>query len=102
MYAVSVMSHSPEHDSPEDTPPRPGPPRPDAGRSTGWGRGGVAVLAFVVASLGLICLMAVLITAFLGGEVWRGFIAGAYIFLPAGFLLMTALLIANVNKRRRS
>jgi hypothetical protein len=54
------------------------------------------------ALLGLASLLAVLGTAWVQGAVWPGFVAGAMIFLPLGFLLMCALVVGAALTRRRS
>jgi hypothetical protein len=58
--------------------------------------------AAACALLGLASLLAVLGTAWLQGSVWPGFVAGAMIFLPLGFLLMCTLVLGAAITRRRS
>ncbi len=80
-------SPTPDHGSRE---PAPGKPRLV-----------LMVAAVLLAAVGLLCLTAVLVTAFLQGEVWPGFMAGAYFFLPIAFVLMMGLVISGVRARRR-
>lgn len=102
LYAVSVMSMNVHSNTPAGVPPK-SQPAPAAGHRTG-SRGPrlvLTVLAVSVALIGLLSLAAVLVTAFLQGEVWPGFVAGAYVCLPVAFLLMTALVLAGVRSRGR-
>jgi hypothetical protein len=62
----------------------------------------LTIAAVACAALGLVSLLAVLGTAWLQGTVWPGFVAGAMVFLPLGFLLMCALVLAAVFTRSRS
>lgn len=92
LYAVSVMT--PSHSSvPSAAAPRQGP------RS--W-RTVLTIAAVACAALGLASLVAVLLSAWLQGAVWPGFVAASYVFLPLGFLLMCSLVIGAVINRRRS
>lgn len=59
------------------------------------------VTAVVLAAVGLLSLTGVLVTAFLQGDVWPGFMAGAYFCLPIAFVLMIALVLSGVRARRR-
>ena len=58
--------------------------------------------AVALAGVGLLCLAAVLITAFLQGTVWPGFVAGAYVCLPAAFVLMILMVISGIRARKRA
>ncbi|MHA7275403.1 hypothetical protein [Arthrobacter sp. HLT1-21] len=60
------------------------------------------VTAVVLAAVGLLCLAAVLVTAFLEGTVWPGFVAGAYVCLPVAFILMMLLVISGIWARKRA
>ncbi|WP_155853853.1 hypothetical protein [Arthrobacter sp. H5] len=62
----------------------------------------LTVAAVVLSLIGLFSLAAVLLTEFLQGQVWLGFIAIAYFCLPAAFLLMVVLVIAGVRGRHRT
>ncbi|MHA7264273.1 hypothetical protein ACX80W_13835 [Arthrobacter sp. TMN-37] len=66
------------------------------------GRTALTLAAVLCAALGLASLTAVLVGAWLGEPVWRGFVAGAFILLPLGFILMVALVLGAVVLRRRS
>ncbi|MFJ7751738.1 hypothetical protein ACIQXM_17505 [Arthrobacter sp. NPDC097144] len=58
-------------------------------------------VAALLAVLGLLCLGAVLLSALRGESVWPGYAAGAIYALPAAFLLMAALIIDGIRRRRR-
>lgn len=60
------------------------------------------VTAVTLAIIGLLSLAAVLITAFLQGTVWPGFVAGAYVCLPVAFVLMILMVISGIRARRRA
>lgn len=93
MYAVSVMSNTSPSPAPDHGPREPAPGTP---------RLVLMVTAVALAAVGLLCLTAVLVTAFLQGDVWPGFMAGAYFCLPIAFVLMIALVISGVRARRRT
>ncbi|OUM41228.1 hypothetical protein [Arthrobacter sedimenti] len=60
------------------------------------------VLAVVFAAIGLVSLAAILLTAFLQGPVWPGFVLATYFCLPIAFLLMGAAVVSSAISRRRS
>lgn len=60
------------------------------------------VSAVVLAAAGLAALLAVLVSAWLGAEVWPGFVTAAYFLLPLGFLLMIVNVVVSVVLRSRS
>ncbi len=62
----------------------------------------VMVLAVAFAAGGLLSLVAVLASAFLGGTVWPGFVLATYFCLPIAFLLMVSLVVWSAIARRRS
>ncbi|WP_104168752.1 hypothetical protein [Arthrobacter sp. SX1312] len=62
----------------------------------------VMVLAVAFAGVGLVSLAAILMTAFLQGTVWPGFVLASYFCLPIAFLLMVSLLVRSVISRRNS
>ncbi len=66
------------------------------------GRTALMLAAVSSAALGLASLIAVLVGAWLQGSAWPGFVYAAFILLPLGFLLMTALVLGAVITRRRS
>ncbi|GAA1133990.1 hypothetical protein GCM10009582_34520 [Arthrobacter flavus] len=93
MYAVSVMENTSPH------------PLPDHGSNTperNLPRLILMVTAVALAIIGLLSLTAVLITAFLQGTVWPGFVAGAYVCLPVAFVLMILMVISGIRARRRA
>jgi hypothetical protein len=55
-----------------------------------------------VAVISLACLAVVLAAAAAGLELWSGFMTVALYGLPVAFLLLAALIIANVILRRRA
>lgn len=59
------------------------------------------IAAVVLAGVGLLSLVAVLLSAWAGAEPWPGFMTAAYFFLPLGFLLMIVSLVASVIFRGR-
>lgn len=78
-------------------------PRPDADADRPSGaRFVILVAAVVFASLGILSLAAILVTAFLQGPVWPGFVLGTYVCLPLAFLLMALLIIVSAIERRRT
>ncbi|MHA7239754.1 hypothetical protein [Arthrobacter sp. TMS1-12-1] len=82
----------------------PGDPAVPDGR-TGMpsrGRSLTMVLAVTFAGIGLLSLAAILVTAFLQGTVWPGFVLASYFCLPIAFLLMVSLLIWSVVSRRNT
>ena len=66
------------------------------------GRLVLLVAAVALAVIGLLSLMAVLLSAWIGTEPWPGFMAAAYFFLPLGFLLMIVSVVASVISRGRT
>lgn len=66
------------------------------------GRSAILVLAVAFAAVGLLSLVAILLTAFLQGTVWPGFVLATYVCLPLAFLLMVSAVIRAVVSRRRS
>ncbi|WP_026551698.1 hypothetical protein [Arthrobacter sp. H20] len=60
------------------------------------------IAAVVLAAIGLLSLAAVLVTAFLQGTVWPGFVAGAYVCLPVAFVLMMLMVISGIRARKRA
>lgn len=66
------------------------------------GRSVVLVLAVTFAAIGFLSLVAILLTAALGGTVWPGFVVATYFCLPIAFLLMASLVIWMVVSRRGS
>ncbi|MET4060799.1 hypothetical protein ABIB35_002355 [Arthrobacter sp. UYP6] len=64
-----------------------------------WRRILTGAAAFL-AVLGMLCLAAVLLSALRGESVWPGFAAGAIYALPTAFLLMAALIIDGIRRRR--
>lgn len=60
------------------------------------------VAAVALAVLGLLSLVAVLLSAWIGAEPWPGFVTAAYFFLPLGFLLMIVSVVVNVISRGRT
>lgn len=60
------------------------------------------VAAVALAVTGLLALLAVLVSAWVGAEPWPGFVALAYFCLPLGFLLMIVTVVVNLASRRRS
>lgn len=72
-------------------------------RKRGKGSGsGLLIAAVGLAVLGLLALGAVLLLAVLGAEAWPGFVLGAYIFLPLGFLLMIISVLLSIRNRGRA
>ncbi|MHA7247268.1 hypothetical protein [Arthrobacter tecti] len=87
---------------------KPGTPQPadDDARPAGE-RGSGARLVLLIAAvgfsvLGLLALLAVLLTALLGAEVWPGFVVTAYVCLPLGFVLMVVNVLLGLRLRGRS
>lgn len=79
----------------------------DAAPVRGRGQAHRARLALLIAAvalavLGLLSLVAVLLSAWIGAEPWPGFVTAAYFFLPLGFLLMIISVVVNVVSRGRS
>ena len=72
------------------------------GGPAGRGRLVLSVAAVACAVIGLIALAAILLTAFLGGTVWPGFVLASYFCLPIAFLLMATLVVLSALARRRS
>ncbi|MHA7181505.1 hypothetical protein ACX80J_15480 [Arthrobacter sp. MDB2-24] len=72
-----------------------------SGRSSRLRRA-LMVLAVVFAVIGLVSLAAILLTAFLQGSVWPGFVLATYFCLPIAFLLMGAVVVSSAISRRRS
>lgn len=60
------------------------------------------IAAVTLAAVGLVSLVAVLVSAWLGSQPWPGFMAAAYFCLPLGFLLMLASVVGGVISRGRS
>lgn len=60
------------------------------------------VAAVTLAAIGLVSLVAVLVSAWLGNDPWPGFMAAAYFCLPLGFLLMLVSVVAGVISRGRN
>lgn len=81
--------------------PSAGAPRGATERSSP-GRLVVMVLAVALAVVGLLSLAVILVTAFLQGTVWPGFVLVTYFCLPIAFLLMVSLVVWSVISRRRS
>lgn len=57
--------------------------------------------AALLAVVSLLCLGAVLLSGLRGEDVWPGFAAGAFYGLPVAFVLMAALVIDGIRRRRR-
>lgn len=62
----------------------------------------VMVLAVALAAAGILALAAILLTEFLQGDVWPGFVVASYVCLPVAFLLMVSLVVWSFISRRRS
>lgn len=60
------------------------------------------IAAVALAVTGLLSLLAVLLSAWVGTEAWPGFMAAAYFCLPLGFLLMIVSVVVSLVSRRRS
>ncbi|WP_323960303.1 hypothetical protein GC088_02330 [Arthrobacter sp. JZ12] len=60
------------------------------------------IAAVVLAVVGLLSLLAVLVSAWMGAEPWPGFVTAAYFFLPLGFLLMLLNVVLSVILRGRN
>lgn len=94
---------------PEDPAPSRFPDQPPVGsiggnRAEGSSRGRTAimVLAVTFAAIGLLSLVAILLSALLQGAVWPGFVLATYFCLPIAFLLMASLVLWSVVSRRNS
>jgi uncharacterized membrane protein YqjE len=92
---------------PNEPAPRPSPEHPLQGTGGGSGqssrlRRALMVLAVAFAAIGLVSLAAILLTAFLQGAVWPGFVLATYFCLPIAFLLMAAAIVSSAVSRRRS
>jgi uncharacterized membrane protein YqjE len=89
--------------------PAPRPSSEHLQQDTGGGSGQssrlrrtLMVLAVAFAALGLVSLAAILLTAFLQGAVWPGFVLATYFCLPIAFLMMAAAVVSSAISRRRS
>jgi hypothetical protein len=92
---------------PNEPAPRPSSEHLQQGTGDGSGRSSrlrraLMVLAVVFAVIGLVSLAAILLTAFLQGSVWPGFVLATYFCLPIAFLLMGAVVVSSAVSRRRS
>ncbi|EMY34817.1 hypothetical protein D477_007524 [Arthrobacter crystallopoietes BAB-32] len=61
----------------------------------------VVLLAAVVSAAGLISLAVILVGALFGAEMWPGFVGIAWVGFPIAFLLMGAMIVRNIRRRRR-
>lgn len=60
------------------------------------------IAAVVLAVIGLLSLVVVLVSAWVGADPWPGFMTAAYFCLPLGFLLMILNVVVSVISRGRS
>ena len=60
----------------------------------------VVLLAAAVSAAGLISLAVILVGALFGAEMWPGFVAIAWVGFPIAFLLMGAMIVRNIRRRR--
>lgn len=92
------MSQNHEQPAPADD-GAPGHPVPQRGRG---GRLILLIAAVGLAALGLLALVAVLVSSSFGAEAWPGFVLAAYVCLPLGFLLMAVNVIISIRLRGRA
>ncbi|MBM7847749.1 hypothetical protein [Arthrobacter roseus] len=59
------------------------------------------VAAVVLAAIGLTSLVAVLISAAVGVQVWPGLLLLAYTCLPVAFIVLAAMVVVGLVRRRR-
>jgi hypothetical protein len=60
----------------------------------------VILLAAVISAAGIVSLAVILIAALFGAETWPGFVGIAWVGFPVAFLLMGAMVIRNIRRRR--
>lgn len=60
------------------------------------------IAAVTLAAVGLVSLVAVLVSAWMDMQPWPGFMAAAYFCLPLAFLLMLVSVVSSVISRGRS
>jgi hypothetical protein len=60
----------------------------------------VVLLAAAISAAGIVSLAVILVGALLGAETWPGFVGIAWVGFPVAFLLMGAMVIRSIRRRR--